>query len=174
MNRFFEEKHISLSDEAGNSIEFFMRPLKVKEMHVVCRISKFYEDGKSHDYVTPLLLGLIIDTISIPGPKIPLGATEKLIDYFMEDNFTPEEEPGGEGPAAAKKEEIKPLSFYFDLLISQGHNYFEILDYPIPLFNDFLIALCDRLTGNKKPMDPLAAFRRMGIPIENRNNGKKS
>jgi hypothetical protein len=174
METFFEEKQITLTTKSGVSLEIFMRPIKMKELQVVNRVTALARND-DEEFLTPMLLSLMIGTLSVDSEKIPSSATEGLMKTFVDFNFPDLEDP--DDPNASKddeKKEIKPLSFYIDFLVNQGHTFSDIMEMTMIQFNELVQAAADRLTPeDKKVLNPAEAFRRMGIPIRNRgkNNG---
>ncbi len=100
-----------------------------------------------------------------------METTEKLIQTLIEYNF-----PGINEEETTKKkvkeEDLRDLVFYIDFLVTQGHKVSDIMDYTINQFNDFVETACDRIGGHKKPMDPMTAFRKLGLPIRKKESGR--
>lgn len=173
MKTFFDEKHITITNAEGEKLEFFMRPIKIKELAVINRVSVIAEDGNAEEFSTPLLLSLMLDCLSIDGKNIPVTATEKLIATFIDYNFPEIDKFEESDRSTTKKKKDEPLSFYIDFLINQGHTVSDIMEYTIPQFNELIQKASERLCPEKKVMNPLEAFRKMGIPIRKAGkNGK--
>lgn len=179
---FFDEYPIFLNmdeynsgrpeDEHVDSFTVFMRPLMVGEIQILNRITYLQEKNPDCDQASFLLVNLMVDTLDVTGEEVPVEATSGLVDKMIEYNF-PEDMT-----APDKEVEKKPkptsdgLVSCFDFLITHGHDYSEILKYPIPLFNNFITTIAKRLGISKKPEDAAAAFRKLGIPVRPRGNKK--
>lgn len=177
MNTFFDEQQLSISNKDGETLEFFMRPLKIKELKVIRRISFLAESGGAEEFTTPLLLTLMIGCFSIDSRYIPRESAEKLINTFIDYNFPKVKEFEESDRSATKKKQekkiSKPLSFYIDFLVNQGYSFHDVMEMTLPQFNELIIKAGERLCPSSKVMDPLEAFTKMGIPIRNRgNNGR--
>lgn len=176
MKTFFDEKPITVTNEDGKKLEFFMRPIKVKELQTINRVGLLAENADAEEFSTPLLLSLVIDCLSIGGENIPATATEKLIEIFVEYNFPEIKEKEADAKQVqTKAKEHQPLSFFIDFLVNQGHSVPDIMEMTLVQFNELVKAASDRLTPpDKKPMDAATAFRNMGIPIKQRDksNGR--
>ncbi len=176
MKTYFQEKQISITDTEGEKLDFFMRPLRIKELQVVQRVSKLAESEDSDEFTTPLLLSLVIGCLSIDGNLVPAEATEELIKTFIDYNFpeTKKKFEESDRSTTKKKTEKKtePLSFFIDFLVNQGHTISDIMEMTMPQFNELIMKAGERLSPSTKEMDPLVAFKKMGIPI--RNRGKKN
>jgi hypothetical protein len=178
MKTYFQEKQISITDADGEKLELFMRPLKIKELQIIQRVSKLAESEDSDEFTTPLLLSLVIDCLSINGHLVPVDATEDLINTFIEYNFPDTKKKFEESDRSATKKKTEkvtePLSFFIDFLVNQGHTVSDIMEMTMPQFNELIMKAGERLSPSTKKMDPLVAFRKMGIPIRNRgrNNGR--
>ena len=174
MKTYFTEKQISITDAEGEKLDFFMRPLKIKELQVIQRVSVLAENESSDEFTTPLLLALVIDCLSIDGHCVPIDATEDLINTFIEYNFpdTKEEFEESDRSTTKKKKKTEPISFFIDFLVNQGHTVSDIMEMTMPQFNELIVKAGERLSPSSKVMDPLEAFKKMGIPI--RNRGRKN
>ncbi len=173
MKKYFKEKLIWVLDDDGERLEFFMRPIKIKELQLIRRVVDLTEEGKSEEFTTPVLLGLLRKTLSISTANIPIETMEKLTNTLIEYNF-PGINKDETAERKAKEEDKRDLVYYIDFLVTQGHRVSDIMDYTITQFNDLIRAACDRLSGHKKPMDPMAAFQKLGIPIKRKDNGRQS
>ncbi len=174
MKTYFQEKQISITDTEGEKLDFFMRPLRIKELQVIQRVSLLAENKSSDEFTTPLLLSLVIDCLSIDGKFVPVEATEELITTFIEYNFpdTKEEFEESDRSTTKKKKKTEPISFFIDFLVNQGHTVSDIMEMTMPQFNELIVKAGERLNPKTKIMDPIEAFRQMGIPI--RNRGRKN
>ncbi len=173
MQKFFQEKHIIITDSDGEKLEFFMRPIKVKELQIINRISIMAKSG-SDEFTTPIMLKLVIDSLSISGENIPMSASDKLIETYISYNFPELKEMENKEAvkSVSKKKELQSLSFYIDFLVHQGHTVSDVLEMTLFQFNELIEAAANRINPPKKVMDPLQAFRKMGIPIRgNVNHG---
>ncbi len=175
MKTFFAEKQISITNAEGEKLEFFMRPLKIKELQVVHRVSLLAENENSDEFTTPLLLSLVIGCLSIDGNLVPAEATEDLINTFIDYNFPDSKKKFEESDRSATKEtkEPEPISFFIDFLVNQGHTVSDIMEMTMLQFNELIIKAGERLSPSTKKMEPLVAFRKMGLPIRPRGyNGR--
>ncbi len=175
MNIYFAEKQIQIKNSEGETLEFFMRPIKIKELKIIGRVSALAENADAEEFTTPLLLSLMLDCLSIDRKNIPAGAAEKLIETFIDYNFPSVNDKGTEeSDRSATKKKPEPLSFFIDFLVNQGHSISDITEMTIPQFNDLILRAGERLNPSKKVMDPLEVFRKMGLPIRRRAsaNGK--
>lgn len=175
MKTYFQEKQVTITNTEGEKLDFFMRPLRVKELQIIQRVSLLAENKDSDEFTTPLLLSLVIDCLSIDGNFVPVEATEELINTFVEYNFPEPKEEFEESDRSKTKKEKKtePLSFFIDFLVNQGHIVSDIMEMTMPQFNELIVKAGERLSPSSKQMDPLEAFKKMGIPIRNRGkNGR--
>jgi hypothetical protein len=177
MNTFFAEKLISIKNKEGEIIEFFMRPIKIRELIVINRVSALAENAGAEEFTTPLLLSLLDDCLSIGTENIPASTAEKLIDTLIDYNFPDVKEKKFEesdrSVTKKKKKNSEPLSFFIDFLVNQGHTISDIMEMTMPQFNDLVKKAGERLNPETKVMDPLEAFRKMGLPIKKRGtNGR--
>lgn len=175
--KLFQSKPIPITitdDGIGDIMSFvvFMRPLKVKDIETLNYITYLQEIDPGDEQATMLLVSIVVSTLSMPGNEIPIGATDKLIKYFIEYNFPPDPEDKTK-EAPAKKDINDSLVSCVDFLISTGHSYADIMEYPVPLFNTFVEVAAERLGLKKATIDPAAAFRKLGLPIRSRSENKK-
>jgi hypothetical protein len=93
-----------------------------------------------------------------------------LIDTFIEYNFPDTKKKFKESDRSKTKAEKKtePLSFFIDFLVNQGHSDADIMEMTLAQFNELIVKAGERLSPSTKKMDPLVAFKKMGIPIRNR------
>jgi hypothetical protein len=162
MKTFFEEKQISIENGDGQVVTFFMRPIKIKELPIINRVSKLAEESDSEEFTTPLLLSLMLDCLSIGGENIPVSATQDLVNTFIEYNF-PKPDEANETKKLKKKTE--PLSFYIDFLVSVGHSVPDIMEMTLSQFNELIMKAGERLNPSLKIQDPIDVFRKLKIPI---------
>ena len=173
MKTYFAEKQISITDAEGEKLDFFMRPLKIKELQVIQRVSLLAESEDSDEFTTPLLLSLVIDCLSIDGKFIPAEATEELINTFIEYNFPDTKKEFEESDRSKTKKKAEPISFFIDFLVNQGYSVSDIMEMTMLQFNELIVKAGERLSPSSKAMNPLEAFKKMGIPIRNRGkNGR--
>jgi hypothetical protein len=168
MKTFFEEKQISIENGDGQVLEFFMRPIKIKELPIINRVSVLATESDAEEFTTPLLLSLMIECLSIDGDLIPATATQGLINTFIDYNF-PDPKEAEKKQDSNKKSE--PLSFYIDFLVSIGHSFSDIMEMTMLQFNELILKAGERLNPKSKVMDPLDAFRQMGLPIRKGKHG---
>ena len=172
MKTFFEEKQISITNAEGEKLEFFMRPIKIKELQVISRVGALAESPDNEEFTTPLLLSLMLNCLSIDGKNIPAEATEELINTFIDYNFPDTEdssEENNKSKAKQKKKKAEPLTSFIDFLVNQGHTISDIMEMTMPQFSQFIKTAGERLNPAAKVMDPIEAFKKMGIPIRSRN-----
>jgi hypothetical protein len=173
MKTFFAEKHIVITDAEGERLEFFMRPIKIKELPIINRISVLAESEGTEEFTTPMLLSLMIDCLSIDGANVPGDATDDLIKTFIDYNFPkPDETKTQESKRSKTKKDPEPISFFIDFLVNQGHSVSDIKEFTMSQFNELIMKAGERLNPKSKVMDPLEAFAKMGIPIRKRVNGR--
>lgn len=169
MKKFFEEKLIVIGNDAGQKLEIFMRPIKIKEFKLINRIGKLAEGNNSAEFIDPILLELVSNSLSIDTSKIPVAAVQGLISKYLEFNFPEAEEDKTTDEKLKKvKKKIKRMAFYIDFLVTQGHNVPDIMELTVVQFNDLIKAAAERINPEKEVMDPAEAFRKMGIPIRDR------
>lgn len=177
MKTFFSEKQITISNDSGEEVSFFMRPIKIKELTIINRVSALAENADAEEFTTPLLLSLMLDCLSIDGKNIPVSATEKLIDVFIDYNFpdvSKNKTEESDRSTTKKKKKVEPLSYFIDFLVNQGYTMADVMEMTLLQFNELCEKAGERLNPSTKKMDPLVAFRKMGIPIRRRqgSNGR--
>lgn len=145
-----------------------MRPIKIKELPIINRISELAEESGAEEFTTPLLLSLMLDCLSIDGSNIPASTAQDLVNTFIEYNFP---DPEKEGKKEKSSKSSEPLSFYIDFLVSIGYSLSDVMEMTMLQFNELILKAGERLNPKSKVMDPLEAFRKMGIPIRKGNNG---
>ncbi len=161
MDNFFFKKKLSIEDEAGNSIDLTIHPLKVKDLPEMIRIDEMDEEEW-----TAAIIDMIGKRSDREIESLPLDALKGIIDEFMELNFG-KDEPTDKKKTDPKISFIDSITITFDFLIWQGHNFSEILEYELPLFFKLRDTAIERVFGKQK-MDPLEAFKKMGIPIKHK------
>jgi hypothetical protein len=167
-NDFFEELPIKINMPDGEEpFIVFMRPLKVKEIIILNRVTYLQERDPDSVQAAMILVNLVVRTLNVSNAEMPVESTSGLIKHMIEFNFpknsTEEEE-------SKKPDPKNGLIDCFDFLINNGHRYGEIMEYPVPLFNDFIIVIAERLGVVKKPMDAADAFRKLGIKVKPRGD----
>lgn len=168
MDKYFKEKHIVIGNDAGETIEFFMRPIKIKELKIINRVSVLAQASGSDEFTMPLLIELLNSTLSIDAEKIPVSASRGLVNAFMEFNFPEAKTGDGETIKTTDKsikKKLKELSFWIDFLATQNYSIADIMELTVLQFNELIKAAGDRLCPEKKIQDPEAVFRKIGIPI---------
>ncbi len=160
---FFEEKVIKVVID-GETILFFMRPLKVKEIIETLRISAMEKrlegdiESKAH------LAKLVSKTIDKSIDGLPVECVKEITDAFYDYNSLMDPKPGGQ--VKDKFRIIKSaLALNFDFLISQGHTMSDIMEYTIPQMELFRNAAMERMTG-KVQGDLVEIGKDMGIPFK--------
>jgi len=170
MADFFDEMRIKITLPEGQSFTVFMRPLKVKEISILNRITYLQEKNVDDEQAAMMLIKLVVDTTSHTSKEIPQIAIEGLIKNFIEFNF-PKDKPVKK---VKKKTETVGIIDCIDFLISIGHTYSDIMEYHIPQFNAFIETASIRLGHKKKPVTikrPVSteeALRQNGIMVKPR------
>lgn len=161
---FFDEKPILISIPGFDTFTIFMRPLKVREIPLLNRITYLQEKDPSDQQAALMLVLLAVSTTNVSKNDLPGGAAGGLVRYFIEYNFPKDENI--EPPSSKKK---GGMAECFDFLISNGHIYSDIMDYPVKHFNKLVDVASIRLGLKKEPMDAVKAFGKLGIPVLPRN-----
>ncbi len=167
---FFDEYPIliNMDDVEGvESFTVFMRPLKIKEIQILNRVTYLQEKDENSEQAKDILISLVVNTLNVSGSEIPVEATSGLISQMISFNFPKDKDDEDENKSNSKKDSLIDC---FDFLIKNGHNYRDIMEYPIPLFNNFIITIAERLGIKQKPIDARVAFGKLGIPIKPRGN----
>lgn len=172
MKTYFQEKQITITDDEGQKLSFFMRPIKVKELTVINRVSALAQEPDGEEFTTPMLLELVIDCLSIPGRCIPGSATNGIVNAFIEYNFPGRIEDGKtvESGRSKTKKPTEPFSYFVDFLVNQGHTISDIMEMTLPQFNELIIKAGERLSPSSKIQNPLTVFKSMGLPIRKRGD----
>ena len=157
---FCEGKIVRIETDYGETVERYMRFLKVKEIPEFFRIDAI----KDSLIRTDAFINMLDQKVEGEIDSLPSDA---LRDVFIDINF------GKAEPGKKKTNDIinitNNLVSSFDFLISQGHSFSAIMEYTLPRYRYLQEAACTRMFGKKekpKVMDPLAAFRKLGIPIK--------
>ena len=141
MDKYFKEKHIEIENTKGETIEFFMRPIKIKELKIINRVSVLAQASDSDEFTMPLLIELLNSTLSIDAEKIPFSASKGLINAFMEFNFPEAKTGDGEEirtTAKPIKKKLKELSFWIDFLATQNYSIADIMELTVLQFNELI------------------------------------
>lgn len=160
MEDFFNEgKTVRVDTGDGEGVDIYMRFLKVKEFPLFFRIAEIEDELTKLD----LYVELIESVTDYPIDSLP---AEALFKAFEEMNFPVAD--GMEGRGRGEVNEVNNFDITFDFLISQGHRFDDIMEYPIPRYRSLCDAARDRVFGKKqkKKSDPFDYFSRMGIPVE--------
>lgn len=173
---FFEELPIPINIEGeGKSFVVFMRLLKVKEIPILNRIVYMQERDPNSEQAAVMLISLAASTLNVPSDEIPVEASSGLVKNMISFNFPKKEE------ALNDKSEEKPtkkprkkdgLVNCIDFLIANGHTYSDIMEYPVKIFDTFIMTVADRLRIKPKTTDPAEAFRKLGLPVKPRGSKK--
>lgn len=160
---FDKIKNIKLKWEDGDVV-FTMSPIKIKHLDSLESIK--YANDEGDDYrIQQICLELIEDTINIGLDEIPQLALQELIDIFIEFNF----DGVTNGKVQRKsKEQNENILKCIDFLISEGHQYHDILNYSIFEFSKFVELATDRKDGYKKKEknDPMKMLKKIGVKVD--------
>ena len=161
---------LTMEDDDGNDESFtvFMRPLKVKEIQILNRVTHLQDIDANDQQAAMMLVSLAVRTLNVSSDEMPSAAASGLVGKMIEYNFP----KIGNGPGKKKSKKGGGLIECLDFLITHNHKYSEIMEYPIPLFNNFITTISERLGIKKKPMDAREAFGKLGIPVRNRGDKK--
>lgn len=166
-DEFFNEQSIIVELDDGQTLRAFMRPLKVKEISLACRIAKLQEEQAEETEYLPHLISLVEGTININIDGLPMTVLNQLIEIFIDFNFGEEETK----KEIANKSKAIPipsrLAIAFDFLIHQGHIFSDILEYTLPQVRLFQQVAVDRLTGVKR-IDPVTALTGAGVKLKHK------
>jgi hypothetical protein len=157
---FGEGKTIRIDTKYGDTVERYIRFLKVKDLPKFFRIDALENKAERTASLIDMIEERVVgETDSLPG--------DDLRDAFMDMNFgsaPTSETVGAQGPVPL----LHNLVRAFDFLISQGHSFSAIMEYPLPRYRLLIDAACNRVFGKKKKTDPFEFFSKMGIPVEAR------
>ena len=165
---FFAEQAIVLEIENGETLRAFMRPLRVKEIPIACRIAKLQENQAGETEYLPHLIKLVEGTIDINIDGLPMTVLNQLIDIFIDFNFGSEKANAGAYSNTPVRKAVpvpSRLAIAFDFLIHQGHTFNDILEYTLPQVRLFQQVAVDRLTGTKR-VDPITALTAAGVKLK--------
>ncbi len=166
-DQFFNERFIVLELPDGQILRAFMRPLKVKEIGLACRVARLQEgEAKEAEYL-PHLIKLVEESIDIDINDLPMDALNHLIEVFIELNFGDAEEQQIRAQKAKQRDVIvaSKLAIAFDFLIHQGHSFSDILEYTLPQVKLFQQVAVERLSGTKR-VDPVKALVNAGVKLK--------
>lgn len=166
-DKFLTEQEIVIELENGDLFRFYMRPMKVKEIGLACRIAEFQKAGASEAEYLPLLLDLIEPAVNVKIDAFPLTTLNKLVEVYIDMNF-PKPNKDKKGNLIKSKPKChapSPLAASFDFLIQQGHSMSDIMEYTIPQVQTLQQAAIDRLEG-RKYVDPVTALSAAGVAIK--------
>jgi hypothetical protein len=173
---FFEELPIPINIEGGESFIVFMRLLKVKEIPILNRIVYMQERDPESQQAAVMLISLAASTLNVPSDEMPVEASSGLVKNMINFNFPKKEETPDDNPDDKPKKD-KPktkdgLINCMDFLIANGHTYHDIMEYPVKVFDNFIVTVAERIGLKQKMVDPAAAFRKLGLPVKPRGNKK--
>jgi len=171
---FFEELPIPINIEGGKSFVLFMRLLKVKEIVILNRIVYMQERDPNSEQAAVMLILLAGSTTNMPIDEIPVEASSGLVKHMISFNF-PEKKKDPNDKPDDKSKKSKPdkkdgLLNCIDFLIANGHKYSDIMEYPVKIFDNFIITVAERLGMKPKTTDPAEAFRKLGLPVKQRGS----
>lgn len=171
---FFEELPIPINIEGGKNFVVFMRLLKVKEIPILNRIVYMQERDPNSEQAAVMLILLAGSTLNLPIDEIPVEASSGLVKHMISFNFPEKKkDPDDKTDDKSKKDTQKKkdgLVKCMDFLISNGHKYSDIMEYPVKIFDNFIITVAERLGCKPKVTDPAEAFRKLGLPVKPRGN----
>lgn len=164
---FFNEQAVVIEIQNGEQLRFYMRPLKVREIGLTCRVAEMQQSGASEAEYLPYLIKLVEGTVDIDIDGFPLTILDKIIEVFLNFNFPEDKKPGATKTKKKGREVPAPskLAIAFDFLINQGHNFSDILEYTLPQVQLFQQVAVERLTGVKR-VDPVAALTGAGVVLK--------
>ncbi|MEE9356235.1 MAG: hypothetical protein V3U75_11650 [Methylococcaceae bacterium] len=172
---FFEELPIPINIEGGKSFLVFMRLLKVKEIPILNRIVYMQERDPNSEQAAVMLISLAASTLNVSSDEVPIEASSGLVKNMINFNFPEKEKAPDDNPDKPKKDKSKKkdgLINCIDFLISNGHNYGDIMEYPVRVFDHFIVTVAERLGVKQKPVDPAEAFRKLGLKVKPRGDKK--
>ncbi len=161
---FGEGKIIRIEAMYGDTVERYMRFLKVKELPEFYRINEIKDERER----TLALIAMIKEKVEGEIDSLPAN---DIRDAFIDINFgsaPTSETVGAQGPVPL----LHNLVNAFDFLISQGHSFSAIMEYTLPRYRLLIDAACERVFGKKekpKKMDPLEAFQKLGFRIRRKS-----
>lgn len=157
---FGEGKTVRIEAIYGDTVERYMRFLKVKELPEFYRINEIKDEReRTLAFIAMIKQRVVGEIDSLPADDIR--------DAFVDMNFG-KAEPG-EKKTSDEINIVNNLASAIGFLVSQGHSLSDIMEYPLPRFRLYGDTASDRVYGKKeKPtkMDPLDAFIKLGFPIK--------
>lgn len=176
----FEELPIPINLPDNTTIIVFMRLLKIKEINILNRIVYMQERDSNSQQAAVMLISLAASTLNIPSNEIPVEASSKLVKYMISLNFPDKNKTGNnkkknktinnESSKSNKQNKKEGLIECIDFLISNGHTYDSIMEYPVKVFDKFVTIAAERLGLKQKTTDPAEAFRKLGLPVKKRGS----
>lgn len=159
---FSEGKTVFIKADYGETVERFMRFLKVKELPEFYRINEIKDERER----TLTFIAMIEKKVTGEIDSLPAN---KVRDAFIDMNFgSPAEREKAEKKAGGNIDIVNNLASAIGFLISQGHLSRDIMEYPLPRFRLYGDTASDRVYGKKeepKKMNPLDFFSKIGVPI---------
>ncbi len=162
MEDLFSEGKVVRIETGGETVERYMRFLKVKDL------PEFFSIDEIDDDVEKLAAFIELIERKTEG-EIDSLASDAVFNAFINLNFG-KAEPG-EKKISGETDMTNNLASAFDFLISQGHSFSAITEYTVPRYRYLMEAACTRLFDKPekpKKMDPLDAFRKLGFPIKHK------
>jgi len=168
---FFEELPIPISLPDNTKFTVFMRLLKIKDINILNRIVYMQERDPNSEQAAVMLISLAASTLNVPSDEIPIEASSGLVQHMISFNFpdkndTPDTKKNDTPNTKVKKKD--GLINCIDFLIANGHSYSDIMEYPVKVFDAFIITVAERLGFKQKPIDPAKAFGQLGLPVKQR------
>ncbi len=158
-DEFFIEKTIVLELDGGETLRLFMRPLKVKEIPLTCRVSKMQQERLSEAEQLPHLIQLVQETIDTNIEGLPFSVLDHLVGVLFDFNFSDE---SNKKPKKRSVPAPSELAIAFDFLICQGHTFTDILEYTLPQVRLFQTVAAERIQGIKR-VDPETGLLGTGV-----------
>jgi len=171
----FEELPIHIKVKGGTGFIAFMRLLTIKDINILNRIIYMQERDPNSEQAAVMLISLAASTLDIPSNEIPVEASSGLVQHMIKFNFPNKGDKSKDGKgkppekSASKKDGLIQC---IDFLIANGHAYSDIMNYPVKVFDSFIVITAERLGIKQKPTDPAAAFRQLGLNVKPRGAKK--
>ncbi len=163
---FSEGKTVRIETADGDTVELYMRFLKVKELAEFYRIVAIEDDvEKLASYIAMIKGTVEVDELIDDLPF------EAVFDAFEDLNFPVGANDDSPEQGTNDNTPLQNFTAEFDFMVSQGHAFDVIMEYPVPRYLYLLKAAMHRVFGKKdkpKVMDTLDAFRKLGIPVKNK------
>lgn len=139
-----------------------MSPIFVKHLDELDKLKDAYRDDDP-ETIQDICVKLLEETIDVELSDIPLSSFNELIDIFIDFNF----DGVKDGTAKRKtKNQNDNILQCIDFLISEGHNYVDILNYTVPSFIRFVDLALDRKGSYKtKNNNPVDMLKKIGVKI---------